>query len=298
MPVPCGERGETFLRAIEFLRPRDDCRQRKLAVLRESLAQIEGRSGGSRAMGQPLGERYFSLGSDELDRRLGGGLPRAALHEIHAPYGADASSADGFALGLALRAAQDKPLFWIRQDFVEGEAGRLNGLGLAEFGVNPAKFILARGRDVAAVLRAAAEAARCQSLGSVLIEVFGAPRALDLTASLRLARATEKSGVALFLLRIGAGEVARAPPSAAFSRWSVRAQASRALLANAPGAPCFSVSLSRHRDGVLESSWSLEWRRDQALFALVSDRRAAALSGSVSAFSADRGFDEDRRRAG
>ncbi len=100
-------------------------------------------------------------------------------------------------LALALRAAPGRPLFWARQDFLEGEAGRLNGVGLAEFGVDPAALSLVRGKDAEAVLRAGVEAARCKSLGAALIEIFGAPRALDLTATLRLARAAEASGVTL-----------------------------------------------------------------------------------------------------
>src|SRR5208283_4901233 len=140
-----------------------------------------------------------------------------------------------------------RPVFWVRQDVLEGEAGRLNGMGLAEFGVDPGALSLVRGKDAEAVLRAGVEAARCKSLGAALIEIFGAPRALDLTATLRLARAAEVSGVTVFLLRIRAGLEAKTgpPPSAAASRWRARAQNSRALLANAPGAPCFSVTLLR-----------------------------------------------------
>ena len=121
-------------------------------------------------------------------------MSRACLHEIHAPWSADAPAAAGFSLGLALRAAPGRPVFWVRQDVLEGEGGRLNGMGLAEFGVDPAALSLVRGKDAEAVLRAGVEAARCKSLGAALIEIFGAPRALDLTATLRLARAAEDFG--------------------------------------------------------------------------------------------------------
>jgi protein ImuA len=238
------------------------------------------------------------LGARGVDAFLAGGLDRACLHEIHAVWGADWSAAAGFGLGLALRAAPGRPLLWARQDMVEGEAGRLNGVGLAEFGVDPAALSLVRGRDAEAVLRAGVDAARCKSLGAALLESFGSPRALDLTATLRLARAAEASGVTVFLLRIRGLQEAKTgpPPSAAASRWRARAQNSRALAANAPGAPCFSVSLLRRRGGAADRSWRLEWQRDRGLFH-EADGVPAALSGAVAALPAD-GKPARERRAG
>jgi protein ImuA len=231
----------------------------------------------------------FALGAVDVDACLGGGLSRACLHEVHASLSADWSAAAGFGLALALRAAPGRPLFWVRQDFLEGEAGRLDGVGLAEFGADPAALSLVRGKDAEAVLRAGVEAVRCKSLGAVLIEVFGAPRALDLTATLRLARAAEASGVTVFLLRIRPEQEAKTgPPSAAASRWRARAQNSRALLANAPGAPCFSVTLLRHRGGATDRSWRLEWLRDRGLFHEAVDKTfSATLSRPVAALPAD-----------
>ncbi len=188
-----------------------------LAGLRLALARIASAHG----QGAPVGSAaIFALGVADLDDFLGGGLSRAALHEIHAPQGGDWSAAVGFGLALALRAAPRRPLFWARPDFLDGEAGRLNGVGLAEYGVDPALLTLVLGRDAEAVLRAGVEAARCKSLGAALIEIYGDPRALDLTATLRLARAAEKSGVTLFLLRIEPTQTQTGPPtSAALSRW-------------------------------------------------------------------------------
>jgi protein ImuA len=262
-------------------------RLKTLAALRDLLAKA-----GQAAMAPDRALR-FTLGAPKVDAFLDGGLSRACLHEVFAPWGADGPSAVGFGLGLALRAASGRPLFWVRQDILEGEAGRLNGMGLAEFGANPDALSLVRGRDAEAVLRAGVEAARCKSLGAALIEVFGAPRALDLTATLRLARAAEVSGVTVFLVRIRAGQevgtLAKTgpPPSAAASRWRARAQNSSALLANAPGAPCFSVTLLRHRGGAAERSWRLEWQRDRGLFEEAANGVSATLSGAVAALPAD-----------
>jgi protein ImuA len=275
-------------------------RAKTLAALRLALARIEGRSDGGVQAASMERARLFSLGAADVDAFLGGGLSRASLHEVLAPRGADWSAASGFALALALRAAAGRPVLWTRQDFLEAEAGRLNGVGLAEFGVDPAVFSLVLGRDAQAVLRAAVDAARCRSLGAAMIEISGCPRALDLTATLRLARAAERSGVTLFLLRIRVGEATRAPPSAAVSRWRAHAQNSRPLFANAPGAPNFSVTLLRHRGGAADRSWRLEWQRDRGFLREIAEARNAPLSGLVPAFPGDGAAVSatPRRRAG
>ena len=259
-------------------------RIKTLAALRVLLLAKAGKSAIA-----PNRTLRFTLGAPKVDSFLDGGLSRARLHEVFAPWGADGPAAVGFGLGLALRAASGRPLFWVRQDVLEGEAGRLNGMGLAEFGADPVALSLVRGKDAEAVLRAGVEAARCKSLGAALIEIFGAPRALDLTATLRLARAAEVSGVTVFLVRIRAELEAKTgpPPSAAASRWMARAQNSNALLANAPGAPCFSVTLLRHRGGAAERSWRLEWLRDRGLFEEAADGVSETISGALAALPAD-----------
>ncbi|WP_374545020.1 ImuA family protein [Rhodoblastus sp.] len=272
------------MQRISAWRGASSSRARTLAVLRSALARIEKGQGG--AAQAPAWGR-FALGAPAVDAFLGGGLDRACLHEVQAPGVADWPAAVGFGLALALRAAPGRPLLWARQDFLESEAGRLNGLGLAEFGADPTVVSLVRGRDAETVLRAGVDAARCKSLGAALIEIFGDPRACDLTATLRLARSAEASGVTLFLLRIRVGETQTGPPSAAVSRWRACAQHSRALLANAPGAPGFSVTLLRRRGGAADRSWRLEWRRDQGLFHEIVEGRNASLSGPVPALPAD-----------
>jgi protein ImuA len=237
-----------------------------LSDLRRSLAEAALRSG-------PAAAGKVSLGATEIDAALSGGLERAALHEVYAAGTADLAAATGFALGLALRAAQGeagddaaRPILWVRQDFVDAETGRLHAPGLNELGLDPGRLLLVRARDALGVLRAGAEGARCPALGAVLIEPWGEPRAFDLTASRRLALAAEGSGVATLLLRVAAAEA----PSAARTRWQVVPLASRALEANAPGAPAFGLRLLRHRGGVrgaaAEREWRVEWNRDRCAF--------------------------------
>ncbi|CAM5195860.1 Protein ImuA OS=Bosea thiooxidans OX=53254 GN=SAMN05660750_03793 PE=4 SV=1 [Bosea thiooxidans] len=233
-----------------------------LSDLRRSLAEAALRTG-------PAATGRVGFGAAEIDAALSGGLERAALHEIYAAGAADVAAATGFALGLALRAVQgeaagsERPILWARQDFVDAETGRLHAPGLNELGLDPARLLLVRARDAEGVLRAGAEGARCPALGAVLIEPWGEPRAFDLTASRRLSLAAEGSGVPVLLLRVAAAEA----PSAARTRWQVRALASRALEANAPGVPAFALRLLRQRGGAAEREWRVEWDRDRRTFA-------------------------------
>lgn len=232
-----------------------DTSTRSLASLRQSLAL----AGLARALAPA---ELVGFGAPCLDEPLGGGIARAALHEVYAPAAADLAAATGFAAALALRAAGRRPLLWARQDFLDAETGRLHPPGLAELGLDPAQLLLVRARDGEGVLRAGAEAARCSALGAALIEPWGEPRQFDLTASRRLALAAEASGVMTLLLRVAAEPA----PSAAGTRWLVRALPSRAREAEAPGDPAFSVRLLRHRGGLGEHEWRVEWNRDRRSF--------------------------------
>lgn len=258
------------------------------------LAELRTRLGEEALRCRPAVAARTTLGSPALDRSLGGGLSRAALHEVQAAGTADLSAATGFSVGLATRAARNRPILWIRQDFLDGETGRLHPPGLAELGLDPSRILLVRARDAEGVLRAGAEAARCPALGAVLIEPWGEPRILDLTASRRLALAAEASGVMTVLLRASPARQA----SAAHTRWQVSSLPSRALEADAPGNPAFGLRLLRHRGGLAEREWRVEWCRDRRSFqeqpvpaaAIASEPAAdaAPLSRPVVSFPGDR----------
>lgn len=207
--------------------------------------------------GQPI-----ALGIPAIDTVLGGGLARGGLHDIYAATIAHHAAATGFAAALAVRAAQAKPILWVRQDFLDTETGRLDAAGLAEFGLDPAGLILVRARDIEGVLRAGEQALSCAKLGAVLIEPWGAPRLLDLKASRRLSLAAAKSAVPILMLRVAACPA----PSAAATRWMVHPLPSRPLADKAPGFPVFAVQLIRQRGGVAGLSWSVEWNCDQHSF--------------------------------
>jgi protein ImuA len=245
-----------------------------LAGLRRSLAAIAAAETG-------FGDEpaRFTFGVPEMDRAVGGGLPRGTLHDVYAARVADGPAAFGFGLALMLRATEaGRKIVWVRQDMTARELGELYPPGLAEFGADPSAILTVRVNDALAALRAGNEALHCAALGAVAIEIWGTPKALDLTATRRLARAAERAGVTVLLLHVSAEPM----PSAALTRWSVRTSASRALAAGAPGASVFEADLLRHRAGFPPRSFRVEWDRDECVF------REPPLSGSVAAFAADR----------
>lgn len=237
-----------------------DAARERLAGLKRSIAALDGTAATRQVERESHG--LFALGLAELDGAIGGGLRRAALHDLVASGLPDAAALTGFAAGLAQRVAGARSIVWARQDYVELEAGRLDAHGLAEFGLDPGHLVLVRARDPTGVLRAGAEALRCPAVGAVLIELWGEPKALDLTATRRLALAAARSGVTVFLVHV----LARSGPNAAATRWRVEAAPSEPLEANAPGQPAFQVTLLRHRAGLHEQSWMLEWDRDERRF--------------------------------
>jgi len=240
-----------------------------VSALRQMLAGLE-------AERLPGASNSFSFGAEGPDNVLANSLARGALHEIYAAQGADMPAASGFALALALRAsgaaADARPIVWVRQDFLDAEAGKLHAHGLIALGLDPSRLILVRARDPEQALRAAGDAVRCSALGAVLLEPWGEPKALDLTATRRLALRADASGVTLFLLRMAAKPSA----SVAVTRWLVAPAISTPLEADAPGAPAFAATLLRHRAGIAGHQWNLEWDHESCSF-----RDIAPLSRAV-----------------
>jgi len=236
-----------------------------LASLRRRVARLERQRPSSVPARAPTGH-------EAIDAALGGGLALGRLHEAFAADSADAGAATGFAVALASLAASEGPVVWLRG--AEAEArGRLHGPGLADLGLDPARLVLGVPATPLDLLRAAADVVRCGAIAVTVIELWGNPRQLDLTASRRLAVAAEASGVTALLLRIAA----QPDPSAVQTRWRVAAAASLALEADAPGRPAFELNLVRQRGGPEGLRWPVEWNRDTRT--LVD--AAAPLSGTV-----------------
>ena len=228
----------------------------------------------------------FATGSGDPDTILHNGLVGGRLHELYAAEIDDAPSAAGFAAMLALR-VKAGPLAWLRTEAAERRMGQLYMPGLAELGGDPGSSIMMLLPDDRMLLRAAADAAACSGLGALVVEAWGEAPLLTLTVSRRLALAAEKSGVTLFLLRVGAEPL----PSAATTRWRISAAPSLAMAANAPGHSMIDVELLRRRSGPAGMRWQMEWNRDECVF------RQPEISGAVATMAERREADPRRERA-
>lgn len=223
-----------------------------------------------------LARGQLALGVPAIDTHLKGGLPLGLLHEAYAGETADMAATSGFAAALVQRAtltnrSEDaRSVVWIRQTMSESETGRLYPHGLSGIGLNPANLISVRVNKPIHLLSAGLEAVRCASLSAVIIEAWGSPKELDLTATRRLALAAEHSGTTPFLLRAATEEQA----STAFTRWQVRAAPSRALAASAPGYPTFDITLLRNKAGTHGQSWRVEWHHELGQFKSIATEQA------------------------
>lgn len=230
-----------------------------LSTLRQRIAAIETADGMTRAPARPL----TPIDRGAIDVQLGGGLACGALHELFPASVGDQAATGGFAALLAFSAAADgAPIVWICQEQAVREGGELTADGLAALGLDPSRLVLVRLRRAVCVLRAAVEVARSPAVGATLIELWGAPRELDLTTQRRLVLAAEGSGGTLLLLRPGTEPV----PGSAETRWRIRAAPAAALATNAPGHPTFALELLRARHGPAGGAWILEWNRDDKRF--------------------------------
>lgn len=284
-------------------------------ALRREIAKLEGRlpeqlrpavgpgEAVLRRNGDALRAGILATGVDGLDRTLGGGLPKAALTEIHGAETRDAGAVAGFALALAglILKVSDKalPLLWIGTSEIFHEAGLPYAPGLVrDFGIAPDALLFSEVPKLLDALWVAEEAARLPALAAVLIELRGNPEKLDLTATRRLHRRAQQAGRPVFLIR----QAAEAEPTAAPARLVVAAApaAPRFTLAGplsgSIGAPAFKVTVSRSPTA-LSGEFIVEWnshdlafreRRPQDTRRLVPLSRPgedlAAAPGSVLAF--------------
>jgi protein ImuA len=248
-------------------------------------------------------DAFLQTGIERLDTALGGGLPKAALSEIHGLATRDAGAVAGFALSLAsliLKQKQGLPILWVGTAEIFHEAGLPYARGLDTlFGIAPGQLLLSEAPKLVDALWIAEEAARMTAFAAVILEIRGSPQRLDLTATRRLHARARNADRPVLLLR-QAGE---ADPTAAPVRLIVSAapSASRATiagpLAGSIGRPAFKVDIGKSRTA-LPGQFILEWNPDEHAFAQrtensvavvpASGRRAdpAPASGAVLAFPA------------
>lgn len=285
--------------------------------LGEPEANLEKRGEAARLQRMSL----LPFGIPKLDRILGGGLRRAALHEIRSGESRDAAAATGFAVGvLAILASQEarsgaaatgkhqearseqrerpgsqqearrtegptgKQIMWIIESAAAHEAGFPYAAGLRCFGLSPSRLIVVRVRKPGDVLWVFEEGLRCRGLAAVVAEIRGNPRPLDLTASRRLALRAGAHGVMGLLLR----QTSRVEPNAAATRWLVapRPAATTDDYPDGIGNPVWRLTLERNRSGAT-GVFDVEWDHERGTFAESAPARAAH-SLPVAAVSADR----------
>lgn len=261
-----------------------------LAALRAAVARIEGC--GTSGRGRPV-----ALGVEAIDRALGGGLRRGALHVVSAASPAAAGAATGFAGALAARSA-DKTgaVLWIRQDMAARESGEIWGPGLASLGLDPRRLALIRAPDTGALLKAAEAALASPALATVVIEPFGAIQGFDLVAGRRLSLAAGRSGVLGLMLRLSPQPGAPAGLFAAETRWRLSPLSSAfgpaeagttagedwdAAFSDGWGRPLARAELVRNRLGE-GGRWPLAWGFDDGRFRL-AERSFRALEPAARA---------------
>ncbi|MDT0576763.1 recA-like protein [Croceicoccus sp. F390] len=181
-------------------------------------------------------------------------LPRpTTLVELFA--GARDMSAIGFALAQVPRHGS---VLWVQDRMSSLEAGYPHGRAITRFGGNPAQLIHVGARNCADALWTMEEGLRCRSLSCVIGEIWGDPRALDFTATKRLAMRAEQQGTPAFLIRFGAA----ANLSAARQRWRIASLPSvpHPYDDRAPGPPCWQAELFRAR-GLKPGTWMVHYDR-------------------------------------
>jgi protein ImuA len=250
-------------------------RTERLAALRAQVRTIE-------SQGRRDARQYLPFGIEAVDARLaGGGLARAALHEIAGAKAglADEAAACLFIAGLAARQANKAEadskgtVLWAlkRRD--------LFAPGLAQAGLALDRLIYAEcgcDEDVLAVME---EGLRHGGLAAVVGEIGRAAMA----STRRLQLAAEAGGTIALMLRRWRrnGEDPLGLPSAAATRWRIGCVPSARLPVPGVGRARWEVMLVRQRGGE-PFEWIMESPDGEGRFALPAhsgDRPAAAGAG-------------------
>jgi protein ImuA len=185
--------------------------------------------------------------TDSLDSRRMMKPDHASLPPVTEAF---ASSRQGAATGFVLAqldAARrgDGPVLWVQDRLSAQEGGMPCIAGLSDAMGRPLPLLHVAAKDAAQALWAMEEGLECAALSAVIGEVWGSPRALDFTATKRLALRAGRSGVPLWLIRADAEPGLSVAPD----RWRLRATASsrHPFDPEAPGAPLWSAELFRSR---------------------------------------------------
>jgi protein ImuA len=226
------------------------------------------------------------------------GLPMAARGVPYDEIFASSDDAAGAALALALawdrlrtrhvgrgddapaQVSDERAWLWVQDARAIALGGRPFFHGLPR-GLRHRLIHVAAGTAQDALF-ALEEGLRCRDLAFVLGEIAGNPRALDFTASRRLALAAERHGVPLWLVRVAAGR----DLSAARMRWQADCAPSSPPRwnAQAPGCPSWRAGLFRARNHP-PGTWTLS-DDGQTLAAEPPDSRDLAAAAGARSLAA------------
>lgn len=179
------------------------------------------------------------------------GPTKHTLSEIFSDKATDAA-AIGYVLSCLPRT--NAPALWVQDRLSYRETGRpyLAGIGTTR----PIIMVnLSRAVDV---LWALEDGLRCRALAAVIGELWGDPRALDFTATKRLALRSEAADVPCWLIR----HAGTPNLSSARERWRIGSvpSASHPYDAQAPGTPRWSLDLFRSRQSK-PGRWTVTYDR-------------------------------------
>ena len=217
--------------------------------------------------------------------------PRGCVHEVFADSLANAGAALGFALAQAKRVlAPERPGLIILQLKSDAqEIGLLYGLGLKSFGLDSEAIVLIRTDTIVELLWAIEEAIACRAVAAVVADIAYPHKALDFTASRRLALRSAASGGSVFQVRYGRDREA----GAAKYRWRVEPSlsASPPFDDRAPGPPRWRITLEkgsldrRRRTSAGGEEYLVDWTENGLVLADTSSRDRAVVLPAYPALS-------------
>lgn len=137
------------------------------------------------------------------------------------------------------------PILWIQDRLSAQEGGLPYARGIAGLTGKDMPILRVAARTAAEALWAMEEGLECAALSAVIGEIWGTPRALDFTATKRLAMRSQRSGVPVWLLRSNSEPGLSVAPD----RWRVTPAPSteNPLDAHAPGHARWTAELFRSR---------------------------------------------------
>jgi protein ImuA len=237
-------------------------RARDVEALRAYIAALEQRPLLDETSLQQLASDAKEEGPGILDLTVG---PSGILQEIFTDDLRNAGGALGFTLGLArnLISPVRPAIIYLQLAASLNAIGLPYAPGLSLLGIEYEELVLSRIESLTDLFWALEECLDCHAVAAVIADISGPDQsALDFTISRRLSLRTASTETSAFLIRYGTGREA----SAAKLRWHVspRLSAKAPFDPEAPGTPCFTVTLEKCRLGEraqrLEGhSFVLEW---------------------------------------